>query len=57
MQLEGDSGARSLLAAESGPSVATSGRLMTITFEPAAIDIDTPEDYAALRRRTPVSDH
>lgn len=56
MQLEGDSGARSLLAAERGLSAPTSGRLVAISFEPAAIDIDTPEDYAALRRSMPVSD-
>ena len=54
MQLEGDSGARSLLATERRPSVLTSGRLVAISFEPASIDVDTPEDYALLCRRTPV---
>ncbi len=57
MRLEGDCGARSLLATESGPNAPTSGRLLSISFEPAAIDIDTPDDYAALRRSTPVRDH
>ena len=47
--LKGDSGAKSLLA----------GRgleLRRIAFEPAAIDIDTPADYDALRSRAVAGD-
>ena len=44
--LEGDTGARSLLAHERAAH-----RAVAIEFEAASIDLDTPDDYAALRAR------
>jgi CTP:molybdopterin cytidylyltransferase MocA len=43
-ELSGDAGARSLLA-DCGPE------LRRVAFEPAAVDIDTPDDYASLIAR------
>ena len=45
-QLEGDVGARALLQEERAAS-----RALAIDFEAAAVDLDTPADYAALRSR------
>ena len=52
MQLAGDAGARTLLAAEGrSQQNPASGRLLSIAFEPAAMDLDTPDDYASLSSR------
>ena len=56
-RLEGDAGARTLLRVEGGPVEASTAtdwatsakpRVVAVCFEPAATDIDSPEDYAAL---------
>jgi molybdenum cofactor cytidylyltransferase len=45
-RLEGDTGARALVAEESAAS-----RCLAIEFEAATLDLDTPDDYAALELR------